>query len=419
MRRPVRAVPVALLALSAASLLLVPRGGETLPLYAARTGLECQTCHFDPNGGGPRNEFGFAFAKNRHRIEPEGENSPWKDLNLANRVADNVPVYFGLNHRMMLLADRMKKDGGFDRLGFYNMEDALFLTFQPHEKLALVYSRDGFNEGASTKEAFGLLTLPAGLYLKAGQFRPPFGLRMDDHTVATRVGFAEAYSNFFSPKQFLPYNPRGTDRGVEVGGSHGGVFSRIAWTNGGADPIFGVENTVSQTFTGKLGANMSHYQGAISFYDDFHFESDFLGSPTPQGVRTSRWSYYGMTHVGPVAVLGEVAAGTDREQTGDPAAPMREVNKLAYFAEADWSPSRPWNFRLRFDHLELNRTGNDALRDLDTYDRVALEGEVVPVPFAEVRWVLRAVNPKADRDPFSGDEIKNEKQAYLQLHFSY
>src|SRR5438094_3618781 len=117
MRSLLRAIPVALLAVSL-FLVLAPRGGRTLPLYAARTGLMCQNCHFDPNGGGPRNEFGFAFARNRHSLEPEDSTSEWHDLAVVNRIGDAMPVYFGLNQRFMLLASTSAQDDSLDEFGF-------------------------------------------------------------------------------------------------------------------------------------------------------------------------------------------------------------------------------------------------------------------------------------------------------------
>ena len=36
-------------------------GADRAALYAARTGLMCQSCHFDPNGGGPRNFYGQTY----------------------------------------------------------------------------------------------------------------------------------------------------------------------------------------------------------------------------------------------------------------------------------------------------------------------------------------------------------------------
>ena len=67
MRRVMHVVPAVLLLSSIASLLLARRG-ETVPLFAARQGLMCGTCHFDPNGGGPRNEFGFAVSQGGNMV---------------------------------------------------------------------------------------------------------------------------------------------------------------------------------------------------------------------------------------------------------------------------------------------------------------------------------------------------------------
>lgn len=415
MRRLFLAFPVFLLLASAAALLLTPQWGATVPLYAARTGLLCQNCHFDPNGGGPRNEFGFAYAKNRHSLEAESSGE-FKDLSLTNRVSDTFPLYIGVNQRFMLLTNQQVKDSGVDRLGFYNMENSIHLTFQPHARLTMVYSRDGFNEGSSTKEAFGILGLPSGMYLKAGQFRVPFGLRMDDHTVATRNSFLD----FQSGQRFLPYDPRKTDRGVELGGERGRMFARVAFINGGTDPFAGT-NSTAQAATAKLGVNTAHYQGGFSFYDDSHFADDILGAPKPVGERRTRWGYYGLAHAGPFAFILEAAAGTDRLQTVNGLtglAELSEVNRLAYFAEANYSPAREYNFRVRYDYFDLAHGSPAAFAEQFQYRRYALEGEFAPVPFADLRWTLRMVDPVAEKD-LADVEIKNEKQAYLQLHFSY
>ena len=88
MSRIARVVPLGLLLLSFASL-FSPRGAETVPLFSGRQGLMCGSCHFDPNGGGPRNELGFGYVKNRHGLLPEPE-SKWAELEISNRVAENV-----------------------------------------------------------------------------------------------------------------------------------------------------------------------------------------------------------------------------------------------------------------------------------------------------------------------------------------
>jgi len=408
MARLPRCVPFLLPVASLAALFLAPRAGVTVPLYAARTGLPCQSCHFDPNGGGPRNEFGFLFAKNRHSLEPETDGA-WKDLNLRNRVSDDFPLYFGVNQRFMLLANRQLQDSGVDHVGFWNMENALTTVFQPHPRLTLVYNAEPVSGQATfqSRDAFAMIGLGGEHYLKAGQFRVPFGLRMADHTVATRNSFLD----YQGGGRFLPYDPRTVDRGVELGGSHGGLSGRASFTNGSSSTNNSppTTNRHPQAVAAKLGYNAPSYQGAISVYDDW--------APTGTGrsVRSSRWGYYLLTHRGPFAVVGEIAAGTDQAWA---AGAVSRRNLLAGFVEADWAPHRAYNVRVRYDRLELDRSSDATTRRLNSWNRWALEGEWVPVPFAELRWTMRLIDPVADRTPL-GAEIKNESQAYLQLHVSY
>src|SRR5262245_28393851 len=311
MRSWVRGVPWLLSSLAIVLVLgaLTARRGETLPLYAARNGLMCQSCHFDPNGGGPRNDFGFAFARNRHSVEPEDSTSQWNDLSVVNRLGDNVPIYIGVNQRFMLLTDGTRTIPGIDRIGFFSMENAFHLTSQPPSKLTLVYTRDGFDAGSTTRDAFGMIGGgPWNGYFKAGRFRTPFGLRMDDHTVATRNSFLD----FYSGRSFLPYDPRNPDMGLEIGAQGSRWFGRAAFTDGANHPL--APEGRAQAKTLKLGYQTSWHQGAVSIYDDFRGGSAGGG---PAGLRATRWGYYGLFHVGRIDALGELDAGTDEAVTGD------------------------------------------------------------------------------------------------------
>ena len=402
-----RVAPLVFLAATAVALTFVARPASTVPLYAARTGLMCQSCHFDPNGGGPRNEFGFNFAKNRHALTPE-EAGDWKDLNLKNRVGDDFPLYFGVNQRFMLLGNKLETENGLDRSGFWNMENAIYATFQPHPKLTLVYNLEqAFGSNYQSRDAFALLGLGSSHYLKAGQFRVPFGLRMDDHTVATRNSFLD----FQTGEAFLPFDPRNVDRGVELGGTRGDFFGRASFTNGSSITSNGPANDRRhpQAFAAKLGYAHAGYQGGLSFYDDWRWQN------TSTSTRAMRWGYYAMGHLGPLAAIGEIAAGTDAQTAGGAVA---RRNSLAGFIEADWAPHRAYNVRVRYDRLELDRGSDDFARAQNSYNRYAVEGEWVPVPFAELRWTFRVIDPVADDDGF-GTVRESEKQGYLQLHVSY
>jgi hypothetical protein len=414
MRRFIRAVPVLLAVISIASALW-PRGGDTVPLYAARTGLMCQNCHFDPNGGGPRNDFGFAFARNRHSLEGEDSTSAFHDLNLTNKIGETMPVYLGVNQRFMLFANQRTTSDSLDRFGFFDMETDLHFTFQPHQRLTLVYTADGAFGAFTTREAFGMIGgFPFGGYIKAGRFRNPFGLRWDDHTVATRNSFLD----FSTLQSFLPYDPRFTDMGVEVGGSNAHWYGRAAFTNGATNPLG--SNSFAQTEAVKIGHLLGFAQGMLSFYDSYNkVTSSSFGFQVAPWKRATRWGYAALGHLNQFAFIGEIAAGTDEEVAPFTGVPNGvKTNKLAGVVEGDWAPDRDLNFRLRYDRLELDRSSDAAIRELNNYNRYAIEGEYVPVPFCELRWALRLIDPVAHADAL-GNKIENEKQAFLQLHFSY
>jgi hypothetical protein len=408
MRGILRAVPVVLLAVSILTLLR-SRSAETVPLYASRTGLMCQSCHFDPNGGGPRNDFGFAYARNRHSLEPEPEGSPWHDLDVTNRIGEKMPVYLGVNQRFMLLTNNTTQVKNIDRLGFFNMENGLYVTFQPHARLTLVYNRGGFEDDAGTKDAFGMIGgFPGNGYLRLGRFRNPFGLRMDDHTVATRNSFLEFSSSALAPARFLPFDPRTPDEGVEIGMDRSGFFGRVAFTNGGTPvagnpAILGRAGMYAEAKSAKIGFNHARFQTGFSIYDSFHKIA--IGSR----VRETRWGGYGLTHVGPVSALVEAAGGTDELNV----APVNQ-NPRALFAELDYAPKRWLNTRLRYDYLSL-LTQDPAAKDRGTHQRYAFEIDYVPVPFAELRGTARQIDHKVDNLP----GLEDETQFYVQAHFSY
>jgi hypothetical protein len=405
MRLSLRVAPTIIIAASLAPLALLPSAGRGTPLYAARMGLPCASCHFDPNGGGPRTAFGFAFAKNRHSTDAE-TSGVFKDLDLTNKVSEQLPLYFGVNQRFMTLADDAQDPpAGLDRFGFFSMETELHMAFQPHPRLTLVYTQDGFDTDARvTREAWGMIGLGANHYLRAGVFRSPFGLRMDDHTVATRNGFTD----FQSPQAFvLPYDPRVADEGFEVGGSHGEFQGRLAFTNGPSSPFDPPGSPHAQTLAGKLVQVNERYQVGVSGYDSWRGKTG-AGSVS----RADRWGTYAMTNRGRASLIAEIVAGTDQVDNG---AGNTNVNRLGWFAEGDYQASRGVNFRLRYDRLEGARVGDPSVRDLYTYNRYALEGEVVPVPFCEFRWTLRLIDPVADKPGYND----NEKQAYIQVHLSY
>ena len=167
------------------------------------------------------------------------------------------------------------------------------------------------------------------------------------------------------------------DVGVEYGMTWHDFFGRVAITDGDSDPLS--PNGYAGAKTVKLGYNTPWYQAGFSFYDDFRRHSVVF---TPTARRATRWAYYGILHRGPVGLLGEIAAGTDAYEPLSGVSQPRK-NSLAGWAEVDWWPRREWNFRVRYDHLSLDRGNADPyLRDLNAHSRYAVEADWVPVPFA-------------------------------------
>jgi hypothetical protein len=232
---------------------------------------------------------------------------------------------------------------------------------------------------------------------------------MDDHTVATRNGFLD----FQGGLRFLPYDPRRPDMGVEVGVAPGNFFGRMALTNGGFPyGAFPLANQFAQAFSAKVGVNHNWYQGQISFYDDFR--DDQRHSIPGVERRVTRWGYGALLHRGDFAFVGEIAAGTDLV-----IADIKR-NSLAGFAELNYHPNRWSNWRARFDYLELDRSNAFTGFGVPSLSRrYAVEGEFVPVPFAEIRWTYRLIQPSEGIDPFTLAEIPDERQFYVQFHFSY
>jgi hypothetical protein len=194
--------------------------------------------------------------------------------------------------------------------------------------------------------------------------------------------------------------------GIDVGADHSNWFGRAAFTNGQSSPLG--PDGFAEAKTGKIGYHSPRFQVAASIYDDFQ-----KSGSQPQ-IRYTRWGAYGMTHYGPLALLGEIGAGTDefKDYSVPPTVSSTKQNLLAWFLELDWSAARQYNVRGRYDYSVLDRDSDPAIREASTFSRYALEGEWVPVPFAELRLALRWLDPK---DP----ALNSESQAYLQFHFSY
>jgi len=353
---------------------------SALPLYATRQGLACATCHFDPQGGGARNDFGFQFEKNRHALTPD--TGKWADLVLANKIGD--ALYFGTNMRQQYTL--VKEDGSASASvsTFFPMQGALYATFAPHPNLTITMNHDL----RQVRDAWGMIhDLPLGLYVKAGQFRVPFGLRIDDHTGAMRAGFRDATVGSFGTSGFLPYDPRDVEGGLEVGLTPTfGLLASAAITNGGAAFV-----NHAQALSGKVSYFGSRFIGGISGYHNYVSSS---------GRSETRGSLYGgLTVLPDLQLLAEAGIGRGDDGAGTLTDPK------GLYAEAGYRIARAWLVRAKYDFIDLDhRVAGRA------QERYTVETDYTPVPFADLKLSLRRV---------VAEDAPDENQLLLQWHFYY
>jgi hypothetical protein len=361
-------VPALLVLISAPS-------ARALPLYASRLGATCVTCHYDPNGGGIRNAFGFQYEKNRHALEEEDK---WAKFTVDPKITSWLQI--GFDTRVLYVASHTSGYSGLQTSTFFPMQGQVNFAVTPIDQLTLVASHGivvqspGFPSPYIARELYALFRgMPENLYIKVGRFRLPFGLRQDDHT------------SFIRTAQFLPYDSQQDDAGIEVGSVGRNWFGEASFTDGG-EPF--AEH--AQTFSAKVGRAAKAFQAGASGYHR-----------SAQGtVPTSdRWGLYLSSTRGQFTLLGECAGGTT-----DLVGPSSTVNLHAAFAELDYRASRGVDFLGKFDYVDQTGGVNTSDR------RYTIELDLNPMPFTEIQLSYRYYN-------YSASPSMDEYLAMLYIPF--
>jgi hypothetical protein len=363
------AIRLALPVMVAVGIAAPPRA-RAMPMYASREGKTCVSCHYDPNGGGMRNDFGFLYCKNRHGLDTEAK---WANVTVDPRL--NEWIALGMDTRLLYIASHSKGGPTLSTSTFFPMQGQLNVAITPHDNLTIVMSR-GITidtNAFEARELYGLIhDLPHDLYAKLGRFRLPFGLRQDDHTSYVRT------------PQFLSYDSQADDAGIEVGSAGARYSGQLSFTNGSGT----ISGERSQTFAGKVGLGGQRIAAGVSGYHQYRELS---------GVTQDRWGVYGMSTWQKLTLIGEYAGGTQQAPV-----PFGTKNLWAAFAELDYRLARGINVRGKIDYLEPNR---DASGDL--YRRWLVEADFAPVPFTEMKLSFRDHN----------EELVGKYQEYLVQFF--
>ena len=187
----------------------------SLPRFAARMNLPCQSCHVNPSGGGMRNAFGESFGRDSLSVKAWDKDFALNDF--SPRVTDFIS--YGADFRFLAFY-QSHTSPDVSPSSFFPMQMDLYFNLAVSKKISL-YVNPAFGP-YNRLEVFGLAkVLPAGGYLKLGRFTPPYGLRLDDHTSFVR--------------QATPFRDNmGQQSGIEVGLNPGPVsimeLLRMAYT---------------------------------------------------------------------------------------------------------------------------------------------------------------------------------------------
>ena len=225
--------------------LLWAHPSEARPEFAAELDKDCNFCHIDPAGGGPRNRIGEIFEENYFEFPEDFDMDAVAEE--AKEVVKQLTTSLDLQTAFIKTAHVDADEGtvagctschsSVDR--FFLMQAEVTLNAQASEHVRLTLS----NNVGTMLNAFATVdAIPKHLYVKVGQFRLPFGIKQKDHNILVREGYG------------LGSNKR--DVGLELGGSLGKVFYNAAFFNAG--------NATAKGALGTVGAQLGPIRTGIS-----------------------------------------------------------------------------------------------------------------------------------------------------------
>jgi hypothetical protein len=351
-----------------ASLLLLfnLQAAHAEPYFAAREGLKCASCHFNPSGGGMRNAFGNAWAQSvlpARRIEGTG-----------------TDTWTGAMSRFFSIGGNLRANAAYTDVrdtqaqSEFDLEEVrAYLSITAVPDRFAVYIDQRLAPGGSTNlEAYARYsTQNQRWHFKAGQFFLPFGLLLQDDTAYIRqvTGI-----NFATP-----------DRGVELGFESATISAQLAVSNGTAG---GPESD-----TGKQASlRAEHVQRLWRIGAGFNLNHTDAGDRQMQGV-------FAGLRTGPLTWLAEADYLSD--ETLGPIERKQWVGLL----EANWLVTQGHNVKLTAEVFEP-----DTDVDEDEQNRFSLLWEYFPFQFVQLRLGARIY------DGIPQNALQNRKLYFAQLH---
>ncbi len=365
-------------AASAATFLAAPAWAE--PYLAVRMGAKCSLCHVNPTGGGKRTDFGAVYGSStlaEGRLDPTDVPAA-KPAEAPEIWTGRINRYFSLGADARMNLDSVQIANQPDTLEFRLRNAQVYLDLQIVPGRLSLYIDERLVPGnAVSREAYALLwSRERTLYVKAGRFFLPYGLRLEDDSAFIR--------------QVSGVNFNSSDDGVETGVESGPWSAALAVTNGSAG---GAESNQSKQ-TSLLGSfNRSSWRAGASY--------NWNKSTTAPGADSYRRMYnvFGGLRTGPIAWLGEV----DHIVDSGPAIARRE--QRASLIEGNLELVKGLNMKVTYEHFDPSR----AIAE-DERERYSLVWEYIPFQHTQFRIGYR------DNKAPPQNSAQNANELFAQWH---
>ncbi len=222
----------------------------SLPRFASRTNLPCQSCHVNPSGGGMRNAYGLGYGRDEISVKT------WKDAYALDDFSTKINdfISYGADFRFLAFY-QSKTSPDASSSSFFPMQMDMYFNLAVSKKVSL-YVNPAFGP-YNRLEVFALAkVLPLNGYVKLGRFAPPYGLRIDDHTSFVR--------------QATPFrNYAGQQSGMELGSNPGPITIMGSVTNGmRGDLDAGLAKAVFGKLEGHTSLGPVNILAGVSSYND-------------------------------------------------------------------------------------------------------------------------------------------------------
>jgi hypothetical protein len=352
----------AFLGIAAAVALLVAPLARGEPYIAVQQGYKCESCHFNPTGGGLRTEFGSVFSEN---VLP------------ANHIDMGQPWLGKLGDMVRVGAD-LRTDWSYTDVPHTSIEKGFNLEqVRAYANVALIPKRlDLYVDeqlapgGATAMEAYGRYTTGGDgqWYVKGGRFYLPFGWRLQDNTAFVREVSGISMTT--------------PDNGVEVGFERPEWSAQLDFTNGAANTSGSGHQVTAQ---------------AVNVHSIWRVG---LGASFTQAEAGNKrvGTIFGGLRTGPVAWLAE--GDIVRDLSFAPARTM-----LASLLEANWLVRRGHNVKLTYEYQDPDHSVHN-----NGQTRASALYEVTPIQFLQLRLGYRR---------YRGIPQNNEQNmtlAFIEMH---